>query len=90
MTYREPDSTQSGTIKPEHIQGHIEFKDVTFAYPSRPDETILKNLNLRHGQIQFRKIVTNRIPFSLQPGKILAVVGSSGSGKVETLASQMA
>lgn len=61
---REPDSTQSGSIKPDQIQGHIEFKDVTFSYPSRPDEVILKNLNL-----------------SLQPGKILAVVGSSGSGK---------
>jgi ABC-type multidrug transport system fused ATPase/permease subunit len=46
---REPDSTQTGAIKPENIQGHIEFKDVTFAYPSRPDEVILKNLNLRHG-----------------------------------------
>ncbi|XVF25260.1 hypothetical protein REPUB_Repub13aG0198100 [Reevesia pubescens] len=28
------------------VRGKIEFKDVTFAYPSRPDTTILSSLNL--------------------------------------------
>ncbi|XP_059633645.1 putative multidrug resistance protein [Cornus florida] len=30
-----------------HVRGEIEFKDVSFTYPSRPDTTILQGLNLK-------------------------------------------
>ncbi|KAG1339955.1 hypothetical protein G6F62_005599 [Rhizopus arrhizus] len=33
--------------KPEKLAGEIEFKDVMFRYPTRPDVTILKKLNLK-------------------------------------------
>lgn len=36
----------SGTIL-EKIQGHIEFVNVSFCYPSRPDVLVLNNFNLR-------------------------------------------
>lgn len=45
---REPfvDSTSDkGDILPE-IKGHVELRDVKFIYPSRPDVTVLKNMNL--------------------------------------------
>ncbi|GMI85288.1 multi-drug resistance 13, ATP-binding cassette B15 [Hibiscus trionum] len=30
-----------------HVKGEIEFKDIDFAYPSRPDSPVLQGLNLR-------------------------------------------
>lgn len=30
-----------------HVKGEIEFKDVCFSYPSRPEATILQGLNLK-------------------------------------------
>ncbi|XP_006832349.1 PREDICTED: multidrug resistance protein 1-like [Chrysochloris asiatica] len=33
--------------KPEYIEGNVEFKNVTFSYPSRPSIKILKGLNLK-------------------------------------------
>ncbi|KAI9255701.1 P-loop containing nucleoside triphosphate hydrolase protein [Phascolomyces articulosus] len=41
----DPDS-EAG-IKPEKVIGEIEFKDVMFKYPTRPDITILKKLSLK-------------------------------------------
>lgn len=32
--------------KLDHVEGTIEFRDVKFKYPSRPDQTILENFNL--------------------------------------------
>ena len=32
-------------ISPENIKGKIEFKDVTFSYPTKPDKLILKGLS---------------------------------------------
>lgn len=44
--------------------GEIQFKNVSFSYPSRPESEILK-----------------AISFTCQPGKVTAIVGSSGGGK---------
>ena len=33
--------------QPAELSGDIEFRDVTFAYPTRPDETVLKSFNLK-------------------------------------------
>lgn len=46
------------------VDGHIQFKDLTFSYPSRPDVVIFDKLNL-----------------NIPAGKIVALVGGSGSGK---------
>lgn len=45
VTQIEPNDSQSRKV--EKIQGHIELKDVTLAYPSRPDILVLRNFNLR-------------------------------------------
>ncbi|XP_068634125.1 ABC transporter B family member 2-like [Aristolochia californica] len=46
------------------VEGHIQFKDVCFSYPSRPDAMIFDKFCLE-----------------IPAGKILALVGGSGSGK---------
>jgi len=39
---------QGTTIPPaDAIRGRIEFKDVTFAYPTRPHHDVLKGFNLK-------------------------------------------
>lgn len=50
--------------KLDKLEGHIQFKDVCFSYPSRPDVKIFDKLCL-----------------DIPPGKIVALVGGSGSGK---------
>ena len=49
---------------PEKVEGEIEFKDVTFAYPLKPDVNVLRNLSTK-----------------IEKGKVVAIVGHSGSGK---------
>ncbi|KNC82823.1 hypothetical protein SARC_04906 [Sphaeroforma arctica JP610] len=44
---RNPRIPEDGGAKPDSTAGVIEFKDITFVYPSRPDQVILKNFNLK-------------------------------------------
>lgn len=39
---RKPEIRHHGNLAPDDIQGHIEFKDVCFSYPSRPGVQVLK------------------------------------------------
>lgn len=66
MIERDTVSKKSSKIgrKLSKLDGHIQFKDVCFSYPSRPDVAIFNNLNL-----------------DIPAGKIVALVGGSGSGK---------
>ena len=48
----------------EIIEGEIEFKNVTFAYPLKPDVNVLQNFSTK-----------------IEKGKVVAIVGHSGSGK---------
>jgi ABC-type multidrug transport system fused ATPase/permease subunit len=40
----EIDSTSDAGVKPKDLLGHLKFNDVVFAYPTRPNETVLKGL----------------------------------------------
>jgi ATP-binding cassette, subfamily B (MDR/TAP), member 1 len=51
-------------MKPNQYVGNIEFKNIKFIYPSRPDTTILEDFSLQ-----------------IPSGKMVALVGASGSGK---------
>nr|DAD17830.1 TPA_asm: hypothetical protein HUJ06_019293 [Nelumbo nucifera] len=46
------------------VEGHIQFKDVCFSYPSRP-----------------HVVIFNKLSLDIPSGKIVAIVGGSGSGK---------
>lgn len=41
------DSFSDSGYKPDHIKGNIEFRNVNFTYPSRPDTKVLKGVNLK-------------------------------------------
>ncbi|XP_043920640.1 ATP-dependent translocase ABCB1-like [Protopterus annectens] len=62
------DSSSKDGYKPDSVKGDIEFKNVHFSYPSRPDIPILRGLDL-----------------TIQSGKTIALVGSSGCGKSTTV-----
>ncbi|KAI9534237.1 ATP-binding cassette sub- B member 9 [Dissostichus eleginoides] len=50
---REPKHRADGTEAPDTCSGLVEFKDITFAYPTRPDTDILKGVSftLRPGEV---------------------------------------
>uniref|UniRef100_A0A673I6W7 Transporter 1, ATP-binding cassette, sub-family B (MDR/TAP) n=1 Tax=Sinocyclocheilus rhinocerous TaxID=307959 RepID=A0A673I6W7_9TELE len=50
---RKPDIPPDGSLTPQSLKGHVQFKNITFAYPKRPDTDVLKNisLELKPGQI---------------------------------------
>jgi putative ABC transport system ATP-binding protein len=48
----------------ESLKGEIEFSNVCFSYPTRPEVKIFHDLNI-----------------TIPAGKVIALVGSSGSGK---------
>ncbi|KAK4440113.1 ABC transporter B family member 9 [Sesamum alatum] len=58
------DPCDTSGIVLENLEGDIEFQDVYFRYPSRPNVQIFAGLSLH-----------------VQKGKMLALVGQSGSGK---------
>ena len=61
---REPGIPSAGGLVPSEVTGRIEWSHVSFAYASRPEVTVLADLDL-----------------SIEPGEVVAVVGSSGAGK---------
>ncbi|KAG2470599.1 ATP-binding cassette sub-family B member 9 [Polypterus senegalus] len=50
---RKPLMTREGTTAPDTFKGHVEFKNVSFAFPTRPNSQILKNVTfaLRPGEV---------------------------------------
>ncbi|XP_029927852.1 antigen peptide transporter 1 [Myripristis murdjan] len=63
---RKPEIPPDGTLAPENLMGHIQFKNVTFTYTGRneKDNPVLKDVSLE-----------------IKPGQITALVGLNASGK---------
>ncbi|KAE8283919.1 Antigen peptide transporter 2 [Larimichthys crocea] len=62
---RTPECKTAGEFAPEKLEGKISFRNVTFTYPSAPqDKPALKSVSME-----------------VQPGKMTALVGPSGGGK---------
>ncbi|ORY32772.1 P-loop containing nucleoside triphosphate hydrolase protein [Rhizoclosmatium globosum] len=62
------DSSSDKGEKPTELIGKIEFKNVAFQYPTRPESKIFEDFS-----------------FTIEPGKTVAFVGPSGSGKSSTV-----
>lgn len=43
---RTPSGNPPVVLNPSSVRGVVEFRNVTFAYPSRPDEPVLRNFSL--------------------------------------------
>ncbi|KAK3540809.1 hypothetical protein QTP86_001968 [Hemibagrus guttatus] len=43
---RKPDGPPEGSLAPKTLRGHVCFNNVTFAYPSRPNQTVLNDVSL--------------------------------------------
>ena len=39
---KKPEISNDGQLEPTKLEGRIEFKDVSFSYPSRPETKVLK------------------------------------------------
>lgn len=39
---RKPQLSSDGTLAPDTLKGLVEFKNVTFSYPTRPETQVLK------------------------------------------------
>nr|XP_033779438.1 antigen peptide transporter 2 isoform X2 [Geotrypetes seraphini] len=50
---RKPEVTLEGVLKPQSAKGSVQFKNVSFSYPTRPDVPALKNVSfeLRPGKV---------------------------------------
>lgn len=50
---RTPQMSTIGDLQPQNLQGHVQFKNVTFSYPKRPDQPALQDISfeLRPGQV---------------------------------------
>ncbi|KAM5145806.1 antigen peptide transporter 1 isoform 1-T1 [Mantella aurantiaca] len=50
---RVPQMPTTGSLQPANLQGHVQFKNVTFSYPKRPDQPALQDVSfeLRPGQV---------------------------------------
>ncbi|XP_060707024.1 antigen peptide transporter 1 [Hemiscyllium ocellatum] len=48
-----PDPATLGTLAPQSLRAHVEFRNVTFSYPKRPNTPVLKNVSfeLKCGEI---------------------------------------
>ncbi|XP_030257341.1 antigen peptide transporter 2 [Sparus aurata] len=62
---RTPKCEKAGELAPEKLEGRIVFQNVSFTYPSAPSD----------------KPALKSVSMELQPGKMTALVGPSGSGK---------
>jgi len=77
--YRIPsiDSLSDEGERPKDLEGNIEFKDVSFIYPARPEGSLTP---LFHGSNMIVMVLKN-VSISIPAGKFTAIVGASGSGK---------
>lgn len=71
---------ENNDVSVQETTGSVDFKNVSFAYPSRPSHIVASDLDfsLRKGEKWKDKSV---LIFDLLPGESLALVGPSGGGK---------
>ncbi|KAM4579784.1 antigen peptide transporter 1 [Odontesthes bonariensis] len=64
---RKPQVPPSGTLAPENLKGHVQFRNVRFSYPAKTGEKSL--------------VVLKDVSLDVKPGQITALVGLNRTGK---------
>ena len=65
-----------GAVEAAPFKGHVEFKNVSFAYQVDPEDAAGDGA----AEPQLR-LALNNISFDMKPGEVVALVGGSGAGK---------
>jgi ATP-binding cassette subfamily B protein len=76
---RENNLDQNAVGYASNIQGEIEFRNVSFAYPNEKEDVISEKENPSHSKHSAN--VLNGISFKVKPGQTVAIVGQTGAGK---------
>uniref|UniRef100_G3PI52 Transporter 1, ATP-binding cassette, sub-family B (MDR/TAP) n=1 Tax=Gasterosteus aculeatus TaxID=69293 RepID=G3PI52_GASAC len=63
---RKPKIPPNGSLAPENLEGHIQFKKVSFSYPANSDNS---------------KLVLKDVSLDIKPGQVTALLGLNSSGK---------
>ena len=78
---RENDLDQNALGYAQNMRGEIEFRLVTFAYPSSPSSPS----PTERGQGEGNEPVLQNISFKVKPGQTVAIVGQTGTGKTSLM-----
>jgi ATP-binding cassette subfamily B protein len=78
---RENDLDQNALGYAQSMRGEIEFRLVTFAYPSSPSSPSPAG----GGQGEGNEPVLQNISFKVKPGQTVAIVGQTGTGKTSLM-----
>jgi ATP-binding cassette subfamily B protein len=78
---RENDLDQNALGYAQSMRGEIEFRLVTFAYPSSPSSPSPTG----RGQGEGNEPVLQNISFKVKPGQTVAIVGQTGTGKTSLM-----
>jgi ATP-binding cassette subfamily B protein len=78
---RENDLDQNALGYAQSMRGEIEFRLVTFAYPSSPSSPSPTG----RGQGKGNEPVLQNISFKVKPGQTVAIVGQTGTGKTSLM-----
>jgi ABC-type multidrug transport system fused ATPase/permease subunit len=62
------------------VLGKVEFRKVSFAYPTRPNTLVLKVSPSSIHHFEYRRLLQD-LSFIVRPGELVALVGPSGAGK---------
>jgi ATP-binding cassette subfamily B protein len=82
LDIRHPIADADDAVALRRPEGRVEFRDVTFAYPTAKESTV-SSLDRWADVVDSRpgEVVLHGVSFTAEPGQTVALVGPSGAGK---------
>jgi len=72
---------EPGAVEAPRVVGHLEFRDVSFAYQADPEPGDKAGKQAGNGSAPPLRLALDRMSFTVAPGQTVALVGPSGAGK---------